>query len=123
MPKAQIHPFTAVKDCGWTALARIQNPDGELVLQATLSAVQCTIKQADGTTTLDAALTVSSVVFDTLQTGDARWTEDDIGFNFAYETPAAAFPDAGHYRIEFRFTPTAGQPYKLMYEGPALGGF
>ncbi|QDU97522.1 hypothetical protein [Lignipirellula cremea] len=125
MPKARIFPFLAMKDCGWTALARVQNPDGANITQATVASIACRVTGADGTATHTADLTVSAAVSDALLGNslnlDARWTEDDIGFNFAWETPAAAFPAAGYYRVEFTFVPTTGEPYKLVYEGAALG--
>lgn len=122
MPKARVFPFTAVKDCGWTALARVLGPDGELIQQADLSSIVCDVENDAGTATLDATLTISAVIFDALQTDD-RWQEDGTGFNFAYEVPASAFPAQGNYRIEFTFTPVSGEAFKVIFEGPAHSSF
>lgn len=56
-------------------------------------------------------LTVSSVVFDTLQT-DGKWTDnpvnDDEGYNFAHAIPSTSIDAAGEYRLEHEFTMSDG---------------
>lgn len=59
-------------------------------------------------TTLNAAaVTVSSAVFDSLQT-DSAWTADALGYNFAHTIPASAFPGLGEYSAVYIFTPASG---------------
>ena len=126
MAKAQRHETTIFEDAGWTAIARVQNPSGNNITQATITTVELVVTMAyeDGTTATTLAqntLTKTAVVFDTLQTGDARWTKDTTGFNFLYEVPATAFPKPGRATIEFKFTPTSGAAYFVVWTGPVIG--
>ena len=69
-------------------------------------------------------ITVEDVIFNTLQTADARWTLDDIGYNFLYRTKAAQIPSGGRrYRFEFQFTPASGVTdiFYAVFEVPTLG--
>lgn len=58
------------------------------------------------------SLTVTDVVFDSLQT-DSRWTVDTTGYNFRFEIDVSsneAFPVRGDvYLIRAELTPTSGQ--------------
>jgi hypothetical protein len=122
MPRAKSFDTTFFCKRGWTAIARIQNPDGNNATQGSLTSVKCIVQRAKapGTPTYNAVLTKASVIFDTLQKAadDARWDKDGVGFNFRFEVPASAFPKSGdNYVVEFTFTPTAGEPYSLIYEG------
>ena len=123
MPKAQVYKLSAIKDCGWTALARIALPDGTIAQQADISTITCTVMDDDGTANSPGSLTVANVIFDTLQTSDGRWDGDSTGFNFAYEVPATSFPAANFTRVEFTFTPAAGAVFKLIYEGVVLTSY
>lgn len=61
------------------------------------------------------SLTISSVVFDTLQT-DARWDVDSTGYNFGWQAPASLFPDGGTvYRVKVTLTLTGGAPVYLSW--------
>lgn len=101
------------EDSPVVVLARITGEDGDPVTQGTLSAITCRVYTYSGTLVVSPAVTVASSVFDTLQTedDDARWTGDAVGYNFAFTIPAAAFPDPGLYRAEFKFTPSTGDPF------------
>lgn len=128
MPKAQVYPLTAMKDCGWTALARIRLPSGALATVATIQSISYSVKNEDGTAVAtNVALTVADVIFDipqgTASNPDERWKGDGDGFNFATELPATAFPSATHTRVEFTFTPASGAVFKLLYEGAVLSSF
>lgn len=93
----------------WVAFARLVNLAGDYVTQASLSSIACNVY--DETTrakTLIASptVTISSAVYDTLQTSDDRWTEDSTGYNFAFTLDGGTcFPLGGRqYRVEFVFT-------------------
>ncbi len=111
---------TGWEDTGLTIMARLRGNGGALILQADFTGIAASV-WPEGTPTsptLDAtALTIASVVFDTLQkeADDARWTRDTTGYNFAYTVPASAFPSPGLHRVEIVFDPTSGDDWPLVY--------
>ena len=61
------------------------------------------------TPVLDATLTVSTVVYDTLQT-DGRWSVDATGYNFRYDVADTVCTTAGNqYRFEAVVTTSGGK--------------
>ena len=108
---------TIYEDTGITCMARIQGGDASNITQATTSAITVAVfKNANTSATYTASLTVADVVFDALQT-DSRWDHDSIGYNFRTELPALVF-DTGDatYTVEYKFTPTSGSQYFVIYE-------
>lgn len=98
-------------------MARIQGADTSYITQATTSAITVAVfKNANAVATYTASLTVADVVYDSLQT-DARWSKDSTGYNWRFPVVASVF-DAGDatYRLEFKFTPTTGSQYWVIYE-------
>ena len=87
---------------------QINTADGTQLLQAdvTGSTVSFTVYYLDGgaptTSVATGTVTVSSSVFDTLQT-DGYWDGlDDTGYNFRHTMPAANLANgAGRYRIDY----------------------
>lgn len=112
------------EDTGKTLLARIQNPSGTVATQASITTIALTVKNQDGTTTISSTgLTISSVIFDTIQgssLSDARWTVDTTGYNFRHEVDSTAFPDPGYATVEYYVTPLSGEPFSLVWAGPVL---
>ena len=124
MPNADIYRTRFFEDAGKTFLARILGPTGVYLTQAATSAIAYKVYDQTGALTASGSLTVSSVVFDSLQGAnytDNRWTVDATGFNFLCDVPASAFPAPGTYRVEITFTPVSGSAWPLVYEGPCLG--
>ncbi len=123
MPRAQDLDTTFYVLRGWTAIARVIGPDGNVATPGSTTSIQAIVQRvkAPGTPTHDAALTVGTVVKDPLVTraDDSRWTKDDVGYNFIAELPASAFPSPDHYVVEFRFTPSSGADYSVIYKGGA----
>ncbi|MDE2097171.1 MAG: hypothetical protein KGL39_07985 [Patescibacteria group bacterium] len=63
-------------------------------------------------------LTVSAVIFDSLQQGMGPiWVQDEIGYNFRHALPPASFP-AGKclYRYEAQFTLAAGGTFWIRWD-------
>lgn len=108
---------TIYEDTGVTCMSRILGDDAAAITQATTSAIVLNaFKNTSTTPTYTASLTVADVVFDSYQT-DARWSKDSTGYNFRYAVIASIF-DAGDatYRLEFKFTPTSGSVYFVIFE-------
>ena len=67
-------------------------------------------------TVLDAALTVSSVVFDALQT-DGRWARDGTGYNFRYDVADTICTEAGAlYLFEAVIETSGGSLPPMVWE-------
>lgn len=98
-------------------MARILGDDAAAITQSGTSAITVAVfKNANTTAVYTASLTVADVVFDSYQT-DARWSKDSTGYNFRYAVVASVF-DTGDatYTVEFKFTPTSGSQYFVIYE-------
>lgn len=107
-----------IEDSGATFLARVVGHDGVAVLQAGVSSIAAKVfdESNSDTEVFSGTLTVSSVIFDTLQT-DARWTRDTDGYNFRHDMDGTVFSTAGHrYRVEYKFTPTSGAAFFVLFE-------
>lgn len=86
--------------------------------QANLSAITLVVTDTgSGTETLaSTSLTISSVIFDTLQ----GWVKDNIGHNFRYTIGPTAFPTGGaKYVAEVKWTHTDGRTGHTVFEGIA----
>lgn len=121
---SKIQVFSAVEDGGVTLMSRILGNAGTAITQASISTL--TLKVFECTSEADAlnavgdevvgvggSLTVSTHVYDTLQTA-VPWnsTEDAVGYNFRYDAPVTCLPTGGRwYRFEFKFTPASGAAF------------
>lgn len=111
---------TVWEDSNPVFLARIRGQDGNYITQSSLSSITPYITLGSTITTLT-ALTISSVVFDTLQV-DARWTVDTIGYNFRHTLPAIAFPTGDRiYRLEYKFVTSASEVFPVVTNIHVLG--
>ena len=102
-------------------MARVENASGTAITQLSTASVRYSVYEldADNSNSLVAVsghdnvvLTVSDVVFDSLQTGGA-WTVDTTGYNFRHELDVSqneAFLKAGQlYQVRYELTPVLGQ--------------
>ena len=115
-----VHDGFVFEDGTAVMMARVVGMDNAAIQQADVSAAECKAYRTniqpvfgedsdnDPVETYDSgALTVSSIVYDTLQTSDARWTKDSTGYNLLLVIPATAFPLGDeHYTIECKLTLT-----------------
>lgn len=117
-----VHKFKVFEDSGAVIMARITAADGTNLTQAATSSI--TYKVFDNrdltTPTTSGTLTVSSVIYDTLQT-DSRWDADSTGYNFAWEVPASVFVNGDRkYIIELLVTPGSGEQFHVVFQGTTL---
>ena len=85
--------------------------DGSDATQSDCSSITMKAWDVDDydTPVLDATLTVSAVVYDTLQT-DGRWSVDATGYNFRYDVADTVCTTAGtQYRFEAVVTTSGGK--------------
>lgn len=136
MPEAKINKGWIWEDACGIALARVINESGQYITQASLTSITCKVYDLDNADAEVATptVTISSAVFDALQVAAADlrlWTRDGqqidgVGWNFKFVVPATAFPlgasGSGNstpyrrYRIEFKFDPTSGEDFFLVFE-------
>ena len=105
------------EDGGCFLMGRILGNDGAYLTQATTSSITYLVHDITaGADVTSGSLTVSSVIFDTLQ-NDGRWTEDTTGYNFGHAAQASWFATPDHtYRVEYKFSPTSGQVFWVVFE-------
>lgn len=121
---------------GHTLMARILGNAGTPITQATLSGITYTIRDLTAQTTVASAqaLTVSSVVYDSLQQEDPRWDLDAAGYNFLAVIPASWFTDydvdedtgvvtSHRYQVDVEFTPVSGQPFVQSFQFQAVANY
>ena len=127
---------------GHTLMGRILGNSGVPITQASLASIAYAVRDLTAGTTITSgvALTISSVVFDSLQQADPRWTKDSAssvgedgryGYNFLATLPATLFTafdvDADteevtthRYQVDVTFTPASGQPFRQAFQFPAV---
>ena len=107
------------EDADATNMARVL-VDGDNAEQDDIASITRTIYDLTSdtpTTAIDTtALTVASVMFDTLQT-DSRWSKDDTGYNFRDTIDGAEFPTGNHiYGVKYWFTGAGGATFPVQFE-------
>ncbi len=124
MAASDLITATIWEDSDCTFLARVKIDRASVldnVKQADVSTIAYEV--FDGGLQIGATgnVTVSSAVFDTLQTGTI-WSVDSTGFNFKQTLAAAYFPTGGRtYRVEFKWVLTGGTAFWLVYAVNAQG--
>ncbi len=116
------------EDSGVFLFARGKSSGGSYFAQSDFLSITLSIydESAPGTLIVPAVtLTISDVIFNSLQTGDSRWTKDSTGYNFRLPVLAIWLPKGGRkYRFEVKFTPTVAsgyQPFFGVFRVPTLG--
>lgn len=105
------------EDSTFSLMARFE-VNGSIGVQADCSSITIKAWEATdfGATVLGATLTVSDVVYDTLQT-DGRWDTDNTGYNFRYDVADTVCTVAGsRYRFEAVITTSGGKLPPLVWE-------
>ena len=108
------------EDSAFSLLARI-HANGANVVQANVSAISIKVYDLAAPTVLvgsELTPSAASVIYNTLQT-DARWSRDNVGYNFRYDVADTILPAGGKvYRIKVKMTPTTGSPYHWVCDVP-----
>lgn len=122
MAAAEVAKAVVWEDSGAAMMARIVGNDAAAITQATVTSITrhtYDLDAASPTTDIEdpgTSLTVSTVVFDTLQT-DSRWTEDSTGYNFRDDVDDTLFSTGGNrYRVEYVVEPSSGAKFHVVYE-------
>ena len=108
----------AFEDGAVVLMARVQNASAANITQASVTAITYAVYDVQQNTTVLAStsLTVSSVVFDTLQT-PSIWTKDTTGYNFRHDPAKTTLPNGGKvYRFEYLIDPTSGEDFWIVFE-------
>lgn len=132
MPSAHDVSGYVFKNGSCILLARVVGADADEIVQADLSAAEYTVYLIDPTDEdadaavaghTEVALTVASIIFNTLQTDDL-WDVDATGYNLKVTLDVStyqAFAIAGReYRIVVTLTPTTGQPILVRFRVRAI---
>jgi len=124
MPAPRIFKRRGFEQSAFPVLSRVLR-NGVPIIKSDITSISVTVRRfsqagAVSTSLAATAVTVSTSVFDTLQTGGG-WTEDPSGYNFSYTIDKAAFPGPDAYEIVFLFTPAdGGNPFPVVVEATML---
>ncbi len=113
-----------VRKSGATVAGLVQGNAGIDITQSTLTSISYAVYRVDSpgieVLTGSGSLAVSSVVFDTPQLLDPRYTLAG-GYNFLTTLPASCFQVAGAvHRVEITFTPVTGEVFLQLFQGATL---
>lgn len=98
------------EDSAFSLMARV-SADGSDVQQADVSSISWEVFNAETQASVSSgSLTVSDVVFDTLQTNDL-WSYDGSGYNFRHQVAQSVLTSPGRYRFEHLFTLSTGNAF------------
>tara|TARA_R110000824_G_scaffold362893_7_gene550908 strand:- start:255 stop:647 length:393 start_codon:yes stop_codon:yes gene_type:complete len=121
MATTTITTKTIFEDTDATFMSRIIGDDGDYIEKSDFDG-SGTITYAiykDGTTAVvdSGPLTSADVVFDTLQTSDARWTVDTTGYNFKTGFAASIFSGGDStYRLEVKFITDTAEQFFVVFK-------
>jgi len=108
----------AYEDGAVVLMARVQNSSGTNIAQAGVTGITYSVfdKSTGATVLASTSLTVSSVIFDALQT-PSIWTADSTGYNFRHDPAKTTLPNGGRvYRFEYLIDPTSGEDFWVIFE-------
>lgn len=107
---------TVIEGVGVPIMARVRLTDGTYVTQATTTSVTRKVYY-QGTVVSTSALTVNTVIFDTLQqtSDNPLWTLDTTGFNFNDVVDDDVFVDGDKvYYAWYHIEPSSGPKVKFF---------
>lgn len=122
---------------GVLLLARIRTSGGDLLNQASVSGIAWTLTDVtNGVPVSSGTFAAGATVFNSLQQGDVRWTQDSQrnpgpdglwGYNFGATIPASAVPltpqtpagvqaPAPRYQVDVAFSLASGEPFRAVWQ-------
>lgn len=105
---AQQADVTVMEASGVSLMARIRYPNGSYATIAATTSITRRVEEDGVTSVTNLTQVVSNVIFDTLQTNDARWVIDAIGYNFKNDVDDDIFVEGDkRYRVYYIIEPTA----------------
>ena len=113
LESGEVFRHTIPEDTGFVVRARIQLDDGTDITQSVVSSATYTVTDLSTRNAVSGhngvSLTVSSLVYDTLQIDDNAegWQTDDNGWNIKHIVAASAFPEGDRvyeYRCVYVFS-------------------
>jgi hypothetical protein len=120
MATTTITTKTIFEDTGATFMSRIIGDDGDYIQQNDFDTGTITYEiYKDGTTAAvnTGSLTNTVVIYDELQTSDARWTVDTTGYNFKTNFAASIFSGGDStYRLEVKFVTDAAEQFFVVFK-------
>ena len=118
MASSVIEKATIYENSSVSFLARIRISSGSYLSQGVTDSITCKVFSLADTSTAVAtpSITVSSVVFNSLQTSDDCWTKDTTGYNFKVTLNDSIFVDGDlTYQVEFKFALSNGNDIYVVY--------
>jgi hypothetical protein len=124
MAGARRIPVDMVEDCNGSLMSYVTKAKALPITQADISSITYTITDTSTGTAVsghdNASLTVSDVVFDTLQTPtlDASWEIDSTGYNFRHDIAGTGWPSASPglvYNYDCFIVTTAGAKIPVLF--------
>lgn len=124
MPNAAYITGTVYEDASASIIARVLGLNGVALKQADVSTITYAVTNVrSGTSIATGTLTISAVVFDTLQTG-GPWSVDVTGYNFLHNAPGTFFPDGGEtVQIDYTFTMSDASIVKVAVRPKVLNTY
>lgn len=123
MSKMKIHEDICYEGVPKVIMSHVVGVAATAITQAVITAVTYIVDQyasrddamadanATSVTAETSAGSVSSLVYDSLQTNN-DWEADSSGYNFKFTVPAASFPTGGKwYRVEVWMDPVSGEDF------------
>lgn len=123
---------------GVTLLARIVGNAGVPITQSTLASIQYDLTDLGSpigvspTTGPLVTLAIATVLFDSLQQSDPRWTRDSAGapgrdglwgYNLRCTLPASLFTSKNRQHVDLVLVPLIGEPFRVIFEWAPLATY
>lgn len=105
---AQQADVTVMEASGVSLMARVRYPNGDYATIATTTSITRRVEEDGVTSVTNVTQVVSNVIFDAIQTNDARWIVDTTGYNFKNDVDDDIFVEGDtRYKVFYIIEPVA----------------